>query len=109
MLMAKDSFSIPLRAVIYREDKWWIAHCLELDLVAEGSTPAKAYRDLVEISLRQIREAMDRGDLESVFRPAPRHVWVMYGKSHPLELEPRPRLTKPVDRFEAREFQLSGS
>jgi predicted RNase H-like HicB family nuclease len=33
---------IPLRGVIYHEDGIWLAHCLEMDIVAEGETPKVA-------------------------------------------------------------------
>jgi hypothetical protein len=104
--MAKRPFSIPLRAVIYREGKWWIAHCLELDLVAEGPSPRRAFQDLMDLSLLQLRVAEEEGDLQSIFRPAPANVWMMFGKANPISTGRTPRLPNLIERFEARELQL---
>ena len=98
---------IPLQAVVYRHAKWWIAHCLELDLVAEGKTPAQALKDLVELSTTQIESAVDSGNLETVFRSAPSEVWALFSRSRELALPPiRKSLWRSIDRFEAREAVL---
>jgi hypothetical protein len=98
---------IPLQAVVYRHAKWWIAHCLELDLVAEGKTPARALKDLMELSTTQIESAVDSGDLETVFRPAPSEVWALFSRSREVALPTvRKGLSRSVDRFEAREAVL---
>jgi hypothetical protein len=54
-----QGFRIDLRAVVYRHGKWWIAHCLELDLVAEGRDPSSAIKDLVDISATQVSAAIE--------------------------------------------------
>jgi hypothetical protein len=73
-----DKIRLDFQVLIYREDPFWIAHCLETDLAAEGSTVAAAIDNLMDISNVQIQAALDEGDLASVFSPAPAEVWRMY-------------------------------
>jgi hypothetical protein len=97
---------IELRAVVYRHQRWWIAHCLELDLVAEGKTPAAALQDLIDISVSQVETAKKSGDLESIFRAAPPEIWAMFSRAcdaPPMKRRP----LKSVERFEAREAALA--
>jgi len=101
----KRELRIPLRAVAYQHGEWWIAHCLELDLVAESETPASAFRDLMDLVDTQIAAAIARGDLESVFRPAPPEIWAMFSRAVDKPISRRP--TRPVQRFEAREAVLA--
>ncbi len=112
MVKAKNNNSrelrLDLRAVIYRHGKWWIAHCLETDLVAEGNRPARALKELIELTATQIKAAMDSGDLESIFRPAPPEIWATFSFSREVELPPvRDALLRSVGRFEAREAVLA--
>jgi hypothetical protein len=102
---AKKAFRIELRAVAYRHGEWWIAHCLELDLVAEGKTPKDAMKDVMDLCCTQIEAAMGSGDLQSIFRAAPPEIWAMFSRA---EDAPFKGLREPscVERFEAREAAL---
>ena len=102
--MAQPELKIDLRAVTYREGSDWIAHCLELDIVAEGKTPMEALRNLRDLCQLQVRVAMEEGDISSVFRAAPPEIWKMYSLGDELD---SPKPTKPVTRFEARELALA--
>jgi hypothetical protein len=73
-----DKIRLDFRVLIYREEPYWIAHCLETDLVSEGKTVSQAIDGLVGISNVQIQAALEEGDLASVFSPAPPDVWRMY-------------------------------
>ena len=73
-----DKIRLDFRVLIYREDKFWIAHCLETDLVAEGASVAQAIDSLIDISNVQIQAAMEEADLASLFSPAPAEIWRMY-------------------------------
>src|SRR5947209_16980874 len=96
---------IGLRAIIYQEDGFWLAHCLEMDIVAEGATRQEAMKSLEDLCMLQIRVALEQGDLESIFRAAPPSVWKMYTLGEEKEM-PR-KVIKPVDRFEVRELEIS--
>ncbi|MGA2034923.1 MAG: hypothetical protein ABSG68_21960 [Thermoguttaceae bacterium] len=101
----KNAFRVELRAVAYQHGRWWIAHCLELDLVAEGKTPIAAIEDVMDLSCTQIAEAVESGDIQSVFRAAPPEIWVMFSKAADAPVKHKPLY--PVERFEAREAVLA--
>ena len=101
-----DLIRLDLRAIIYREDAWWIAHCLELDLPAEGDSPKQALESLIDLISVQVDAAMEEGDLESIYRPAPSELWRLFSiatRDRPLRRKP----PKPISRFEARELELA--
>jgi predicted RNase H-like HicB family nuclease len=94
-----------LRAVVYQHEGWYIAHCLETDLVAEGKTATAAFTDLMELTETLIQTAMEEGDLQSIFHAAPPEIWRMFSTGKEMHIRKKPR--KPVERFEARELALS--
>jgi hypothetical protein len=103
---------INLSAIVYREDDGWLAHCLELDIVAEGKDGDDAIRSLISLCDLQIKVALEEGDLESIFRPAPPEIWKLFslGKEKRTSEKKRTRsmdrFSTPVGRFEAREMAL---
>jgi predicted RNase H-like HicB family nuclease len=100
----KTDCRIPLRAVVYQHGKWWIAHCLELDLVAEGDTPESALQDLIDLSSLQIKTAIENQDLRSVFSAAPPEIWALFSRAKDRPNKKKP--SAPVESFEVREAVL---
>jgi len=96
--------SIPLSAVVYCEGGTWLAHCLELDIVADADSPEKAMVDVMELATLQVTVAATEGELDSVFRPAPPEIWKMFWMGAERTSPRKPE--KPVDRFEMRELEL---
>jgi predicted RNase H-like HicB family nuclease len=106
---AQSGPRINLQAIAYREGLVWLGHCLEMDVVAEGKTPADAMRNLMDLCRFQIEVAMEAGDLESVFRPAPPEIWKMYSMGRTME-SPKPQRSRAgnaVSRFEARRLEFA--
>jgi hypothetical protein len=64
-----------LRAVLHREGDEWIAHCLDLDIVAAGATTLEAARHLAEAVTAQLAYARDEDNYAYLFRPAPPDAW----------------------------------
>lgn len=95
---------IPLRAVVYRHAEWWIAHCLELDLVAEGKTAEQALDDLLDLCVTQLETALAHGDLAGAFRSAPPEIWATFSRATDVPM--KKHFARPVERFEAREATL---
>ena len=93
---------VSLRAVVYPEDGWWLAHCLETDIVAEAKSPQLAVRELGDLCSLQVRVALEEGDLASAFRSAPAEVIKMFFLAR--EMPENPRQRGPIDRLEAREY-----
>jgi hypothetical protein len=100
----KNPFRVELRAVAYQHGRWWIAHCLELDLVAEATTPVAAIQDVMELSCTQIAAAVKSGDFQSAFRAAPPEIWAMFSRAKDAPVKRKPPC--PVERFEARQAIL---
>jgi predicted RNase H-like HicB family nuclease len=61
---------IPLRAVFYREDGFWIAHCLEFDLVGHGETREEALDLLSQAIHTQIAASVKHKNPANLFSPA---------------------------------------
>jgi len=96
---------LDLRVIVYREDGLWLAHCLELDIVAEGESPQKAVRDLTDLCLLQIKTSIEESDLTSIFRPAPPEFWKLFftsKKRKNTKLAPG----SPITRIDERELEL---
>jgi hypothetical protein len=92
---------LDLRVIVYPHHRLWIAHCLEMDVAAEGTTPAEAVDTLIALCDLQIRSALDDADLPSIFRPAPAEFWHMFA------MAARTRHAAPperIDRLEVREL-----
>jgi len=81
-------FRLDLRFVIYREGDLWFAHCLELDIVAEGTSASGALTDALSLCAVQFEFAIDQGDVASIFRAAPPEFWAMYSKGKTLPAQP---------------------
>ena len=72
---AKVSKSMLFRACVYPSPDikgFFVAHCLELDLIGEGKTPEKAIIELMQAIEIQIEACENPSQL---FFPAPASVW----------------------------------
>ena len=75
------------RVIVYREEEdCWIAHSLEMDLVAAGRIPAKAIQHLREITDVHISSILNAGNLESLFRRAPSDIFALFAASRDYNL-----------------------
>lgn len=80
--MVKVPKSMLLRACIYPSpdiNGFFVAHCLELDLIGEGKTPKKAILELIRAIELQI-EACDNMSQLSFLAPA--SVWQRFKQAH---------------------------
>jgi hypothetical protein len=93
-----------LSILIYREDSWWIAHCLEMDLPAEGHTAQGALENLFDIAKLQIQTAIEEDDLQSIFSPAPAELWKLFAESRDFPDRPARVPILGVDRLHIREL-----
>jgi predicted RNase H-like HicB family nuclease len=113
MAKGESNVRINLSAIVYPEDGAWIAHCLELDIVAEGASSDEAVQSLVSLCDFQIKVAMEEGDLRSIFRPAPAETWQMFASGREKRIAGRRAPLRkggfkgPVNRFEARQLSVA--
>lgn len=88
MLIAPEegTFSLKLNVLVERQpDGKFLAHCLELDLVAEGDSAQAACEEVLNIVDIQVRTCLENDNLENLFFPAPPEVWKKLGRAtqHP--------------------------
>jgi hypothetical protein len=71
-----SDFSLHLNVIVQRkETARYEAHCLELDLVAEGPTTAAAVEEVLNLVDVQVRTCIETDNLENLFCPAPKAAW----------------------------------
>jgi hypothetical protein len=100
------TFRIALRGVVYPEDGWWIAHCLELDITAEGRSPAEALKAVISLCDYQLSTAHESGDMTSVFRSAPPEIWNLFNRASDFRQTGSSKHAS-FDRFEARQLAMA--
>jgi len=80
----KKHFRIPLRVVFYQEEKSWVAHCLEFDLVGAGSDRDKAFASLNAAIATQLLWSLEKNDMGRLFSPAPGRYEEMFAESEDI-------------------------
>ncbi len=80
----KSASKLAFNVLVKREDGEWIAHCLELDIVATGSTPNAAVKDMKSLILAQVSTAIENENMEYLYHPAPQEVWQEYARAQRL-------------------------
>lgn len=79
------TFNFEFSGVAYPEGDFWLAHCLQLDVVGQGDTPEAAAREMIDLTLFHLREALHDNDVKSTFRPAPVEIWYEYDDGRPMK------------------------
>lgn len=70
----KDT-SISVNILIKKEDDAFIAHCLELDIVAVADTADDAQREIISLVCAQVDYAFSNNNLDNLYHPAPAEIW----------------------------------
>lgn len=68
-----EMFNPALSLLLWKENCNFFAHCLELDIVADGETEQAAYRNVADLIVAQI-EFAEENNVE-LLHPAPREFW----------------------------------
>jgi hypothetical protein len=66
---------IRLNIIVHEEENEYVAHCLEMDIVATNSTSRKAVNDLIDLIKAQITFAIENNNEDYLLRSAPFNVW----------------------------------
>jgi len=78
-LISKDGvLSVSANILIKEEDGLFVAHCLELDIVATGDSMDQAQRECVALICAQIEYAFAHDNLSNLYHPAPPEVWTEF-------------------------------
>jgi len=70
-----DKISFTVNVLTKKEDGMFVAHCLELDIVAVGDTLDDVQREIVALVCAQIDYAFSNDNLDNLYHPAPPEVW----------------------------------
>jgi len=70
------------------EDGIWVAHCLELDIVATGNTPDQAASDIKDLIVAQVSCALSNNNMSNLYHPAPKEVWDEFRTAKTRSKEP---------------------
>lgn len=70
--------SLIFNILIKEEEGMFVAHCLELDVVATGDTAGSAQKDLVALICTQVDYAFSNDNLENLYHPAPPEIWKLF-------------------------------
>jgi len=74
----KDGWQFRFRILIKKEDDLWVAHCLELDLVANAPSKEQVQKEIVNVIIAQVRYCLVHDNMDYLFRRAPEDVWEEY-------------------------------
>lgn len=66
--------------LIKREEGYFLAHCLELDIVATADTLKQVQDDVISLINAQIDYAFAHDNLDNLYHPAPAEVWKEFFK-----------------------------
>lgn len=75
LIKISNEISFTANVLVKEEDNMYIAHCLELDIVAVGSTLEETQREIVSLICAQIDYAFSNDNIENLYHPAPAEVW----------------------------------
>jgi predicted RNase H-like HicB family nuclease len=81
------TFSILIKKT---EEYGYVAHCLELDLVATADTPEAVKADIFDVIVAQVRYAFANDNLEYLYHPAPAEVWKEFYECRDQQIERHP-------------------
>lgn len=70
--------SMTFNILASRKENVWTAHCLELDIVAEGKTFEDVKTEIIELIKIQIDYAFSNDNLDNLYHPAPQEVWQVF-------------------------------
>lgn len=97
-----------LHIFVDQDQDIFTAHCLEFDLVADGSTREQAQHDIIDVCKEHITHCFDNKHLEHLLDFAPEKYWLQfydcYKKKKPesLRQESYPRFLKEVNFAQCR-------
>ena len=85
---------ITFNIFIKKDEEVFIAHCLELDIVATASTLEQVKDDIISLIKAQVEFAFSNDNLDRLFHPAPKEVWKEYYLCEDSEVETQKIETK---------------
>lgn len=78
----KNIYDFQIRVLVSPEDGEYIAHALEMDLVAYGKTEKEALRELNHLVFNQISFAIEKGEEHLMIFNAPKEFFQRWESAH---------------------------
>ncbi|MCX5829195.1 MAG: hypothetical protein NTV58_14505 [Deltaproteobacteria bacterium] len=94
-MASKTEMSITVNVLIKKEANYFLAHCLELDIVATANSAEEVEKEIIDLIDAQVDYAFAHGNLDNLYHPAPLEVWKDFYKCK----EARERKSKVESRF----------
>ena len=97
---------VPLRIVFYKDGNAWIAHCLEFDLIGDGSTKEEALSRMNEAVGIQVEASLQHDNPANLFKPADGRFFAMFAAGSDVAMgEVRLQFDSVIiDEVETREY-----
>ena len=70
-----NNISFSVNILIKKEDKLFVAYCLELDIVAVAETADQAQKKIISLICAQLDYAFANNNLDNLYHPAPPEIW----------------------------------
>jgi hypothetical protein len=70
-----NDIAFSVNILIKKDADLYIAHCLELDVVATGKNVSEAEEEIISLVWTQIDYAFSNNNLDHLYHPAPPEVW----------------------------------
>jgi len=85
--MDTNIYDFQIRVLIDRDGDQFVAHALEMDLVAYGKTAKAAVKELESLIFSQISFAIEKGEERLMIFPAPREYFARWEQAHTAALK----------------------
>ena len=69
---------IRLDILIKKEEDFFLAHCLQFDIVTTADTLEEVRKDIIDLCRAHIEFSYEHDNLDYLFSPAPKEVWAEY-------------------------------
>lgn len=94
--MKTHCYDLTIRVLIYKEDNQFVAHALELDILAYGNTEEAAKKELEGLLGNQLSFAACKEKPEMVLFPAPKEFFDRWEKANRAGLKGEPIFEKSL-------------
>lgn len=102
--MKDEAKGMIFNVIVKKEDDLFVAHCLELDIVATAKSQKEVEKDMADLIVAQVDYAFTNDNLEHLYRPAPKEVWKEFyeckgrlEKKH--RIQPKPKKSVSLEDF----------
>lgn len=69
---------IRLDILIKKEEDYYLAHCLQFDLITTADSLNQVKKDIINLIRAHIEYSYEYDNLDHLFSPAPKEVWAEY-------------------------------